>query len=296
MAEYDETMSGNNCSCNSFNEFATGGVDLGGSATVTDTIIRGGIDVGGSAFVDTGHPWDGMEAVWPLDGSYDGTANEVLDVGPHSFHGFAGDGTGNYCPAQDDGVFCLSSQYFGGRDWITFPPDGLESGQGFAVSCWVKIDPEHFYAPRVLFSRGFETASGDKWVFTLGYSFIHHVWAQVQLVGSDGDQYYEAYTVERMQQDQWHHVAASWRPGGSLRVYLDGIEGASIETAELATVALVNNNYAGRWNEGAYPVANIQDIRLHPVERSPGWFKAEHDNYCDRSFYFVGPVETAVLA
>src|SRR5690606_4880743 len=95
MAEYDETMSGNNCSCNSFNEFATGGVDLGGSATVTDTIIRGGIDVGGSGFVGTGHPWDGMEAVWPLDGSYDGTADEVLDVGPHSFHGFAGDGTGN---------------------------------------------------------------------------------------------------------------------------------------------------------------------------------------------------------
>lgn len=283
------------CPCHSIYAEMSGGIEVNGSASTTSNEVKGGLLAGGNSFIDTNHVFSGIHGIWPLGGAYDGTENEVTDLSPNAFHGFCGDGNSNYVPElSEDGLYCSDSSLFDGVEYINLPQDRLNESQEFSVSCWIKLNPEHFYSPRVVFSRGFTTGDGDEWIFTLGYSHIHHVWAQIQLVG-DEITLHEAFTIERIQRNRWNHMAASWKPNGFLRVFLNGVEGGSVETPELSTIDYTNGNQIGSWNRGAIPRGNLQEIRLYPEEKTANWWKAEYDNACKPGFYLVGKSQSAVL-
>ncbi|PQO33161.1 hypothetical protein C5Y96_09890 [Blastopirellula marina] len=283
------------CPCHTIEIEASGGIVAGGSSTASSNEVRGGVVVNGKAFVDTNHPWSGLHGVWPIGGEYDGTEDEVLDLSPNEFHGYCGFGNGDNVPEpSEDGIYCSSSSEFTSLEWVTLPEDRISVTQDFSVSCWCKLDREHLHSPRVLFSRGFTTGDGDEYIFTLGYSWIHHVWAQIQLVG-DETVYYEAFSSSTMTDDRWNHCAASWVPGDALRVWLNGSDEGSIETPEIATVARTNGNQIGRWNDGAIPVGLLQEVRLYPEAKPQNYWLAEYDNACKPGFYLVGQPQSATV-
>lgn len=286
---------GGSCPCHSVYIEMVGGSVVGGSTPAVNNITQGGVVVGGKGYVDTNHPWSGVHGVWPLGGNYNGAENEVIDYSPNEFHGFAGHGNGDNVPEpSEDGIFCSTSSEFLGLEWITLPQDSLSPTQDFSISCWVKLDSTHLFTPRVLFSRGFTTNDGEEYVFTLGYSWIHHVWAQIQLV-DDETVYFETFTTTTIPDNRWTHCAASWVPRGSLRVWVNGSNEGSIQTPQIATVDATNGNFIGRWNGGAMPIGNLQEVRLYPEAKESEFWTAEYENACKPGFYLVGKTESTVI-
>lgn len=272
----------------------SGGVRCGGSADVSDSIIRGGVVCGGSALVAiVQDPYDGLEAIWPLDEAGDGTSGEYKDRSRHQLHGTGG----VQVSERIEGVYCLYAQQFteaedGAGSYIVLPADDLPTEHEFTVSCWIRCDLQ--FAPRTFYSRGFEDENGNQWQFSLGYGWINHVVAAIQVVNSDGELVtYEAYSDSPLEVDRCYHVAATWQPGVGLRCYVNGVAGDLFEVPETATAESTAGGYFGRWNGGSYPTGMLQEVRLHPCVRSAEWLLAEYHNFCDPSFYSVGEEESA---
>lgn len=274
------------CPCNTFNETSSGGLSAGGSATFSTDIREGGVSAGGSASVwMTGNAWDGFAAVWPLDESSTDAAGEFVDLTVNSLDGTGGGGNTNYLTALDDGVFCLSSQYFDGRDFIYFPRDNM-NGE-FSVSMWIKRTDNSF-GEKWFFSRGVNSST-TKWNFALGLSYIGQLQAKIQL-SDDEDVTARVFSSGKLISERWYHVAASWTPQEKLSLYLDGSLVGETETSQTSTVTFSESNHsqAGRLNTGGGFVGNVQEIRLLPLAINTDYFTAEHDNFCKSSFYELG--------
>lgn len=235
------------CRCNEIRISMSGGLKAGGSAPVADTIIRGGVICGGSATVDVVQdPYDGLEAIWPLDESGNGTPDEYQDRSCHQFHGTGG----LKYPSVTDGVWCQPAQDFqegnGDGEYITLPPDGIRPNQAFSVSAWLKLETR--FKPRVIYSRGFDDVDGSRWVFTLGYGWANHLTATIQTSAKD----YTAFSDTTLDRDRWYHVACVFRPSVGLRLYVNGVQSRLWAVPEAATLTLNNGGYVGRHNVGAY--------------------------------------------
>lgn len=276
------------CPCNEFDYLMSDGLAIGGSATVTSSIVEGGINLGGSALVDvTNVSYDGLIAVWPLDELGNGTPDEYQDRGSFGLHGTAGE----IAPALASGVFCLNCNYFSETEdlngsYISLPADNLSVNHKFSVSCWVKI--EDIYKPRMIFSRGYQDDSGNEWAFYLGYSYLNHLVASVQM---NSGIVYEAYSTTMMEQGRFYHVATCFEPASHLKVFIDGIEEATESVTESETEAVANGSYFGRFNLGGYPTCYLQEVRLYPDCQTEDYWAAEHDNFCSPLFYSIGTEE-----
>ncbi|WDI41817.1 LamG domain-containing protein [Bremerella sp. P1] len=270
-----------NCSCNQFTETTSGGVKAGGSASVSDTVVRGGVVLGGSALVAVpSQDGDGYIFVYPLDAQYDGTSGEVDDVAS----GLDGTAGGLEYPTLDDGVYCLGSNNFADNEYISLPADNL-SGNSFSVSAWVKING--YYRERVWYSRGFNTVGGDQWSIRFGHSVINNVWASVQT--ADGE--FHCFSSGTMQRERWYHVACSF-DGSSLKVYINGVLGGTTAVTG-SLVALGNTSYIARYNNGiGLNDGNLQELRMVPDAKPAAWFLAEYENFCASGWYLVSPTET----
>ncbi|CAK9012916.1 Uncharacterized protein SCF082_LOCUS41925 [Durusdinium trenchii] len=242
-----------------------------------------------------GNTWDGFTAVWPLDETSTGAAGEFEDLTTSNLDGTGGGGNTSFLTTLDAGVFCLDSQYFDGRDFIHFPKDNISTSQGFSVSMWIKRADSSF-GEKWFFSRGVKTST-TKWNFALGLSYIGQLQAKVQL-SDEPDVVARAFSSAKLVEDRWYHVAASWQPQNSLRVFLDGSLVGETETSQASTVVFSGSNHsqAGRLNMGGGFVGNVQEIRLKPSVESEAYFAAEHDNFCQSSFYEIGTINEAVFA
>jgi len=269
------------CPCNTIDELASGGASLGGSADVS-TYVPAGVVLGGSAIVEVRpDPWDGMVFVLPLD--EDGTT--FLDRTKNHLDGTSDTATS---PTIDAGVFCLPSQYFDERDFITLPQDTLRATQGFTVSMWLKLDSE--FQERTFYSRGIEV-DGHPMTFSFGHSFLNHLWAKIVL--GEEETVYDAFS-EPIPSGKWFHVAASWSPSEKLRVFLNGILVGSVETPETSMLATTNGSQLGRRNQSQSLTGNLQEVRLHPVARGSDWLAAEYSNFCHADFCVQGETIEAV--
>lgn len=279
------------CGCNFWNEVSSGGAVCGGSATVSVDQREGGVVCGGSALVDIlNDPYDGLEAIWPLDEAGAGVADEYQDRANHQLHGTGGGGNALYVPDTEGGVFCLPAASFDGttREFITIPADTLAVDHGFTVSAWLRIDT--MFSPRMIYSRGQDDGTANKWVFTFGYSFVNHLMAGIHTTDGTTDSISEAYSSQLMQEDKFYHVASSW-DGSAVRLYINGSADGSMDTTNGQTVAQTNGGRFGSWNNGAFHTGTLQEVRLHPEAKSAAWLKAEHDNFCDSGFYVIGDEE-----
>jgi hypothetical protein len=263
------------CGCNPINEEASGGVRCGGSAAVDSTArsASGGVRCGGSAAVHCStHPYDGLEAIWPLDE----TASPFLDRTDHNYDGTC---TDPHCPTLTEGLFCSFGQRFSGwldgREFVEFPSDSLDPPHQFSVSLWVKLSGP--YEQRTIFSRN---------NFTLGHSVIKHIVASV-VINADGDTI-SAYSSTRLTKDRFYHVGVSW-DGSTLRIYIDGELAGSNSLTDYLHADV--SSYAARKASGGFLNGSLQEIRVFPEAMSEAYFLAEHDNFCEYGFYEIGEWE-----
>jgi hypothetical protein len=282
------------CNCNAINETSTGGIIGGGSAIVelvSDRML-GGITSSGEAIVDVSTQClDQYEIFYPLAEDGDGSEDEFVDYSPYQHHGQGGDGDEELTPTQDDGLFCSYSQRFGGRQYITGPSDRIGAMSPITVSLWA--NNSEFYTDRVFYSRGKATLDNEiGWNLVLGHTWQNAVTASVQVVGADGESLtYTAWGSTWLKLDRWYHLSLVWRPSDSLKVYVNGVEDGSVDVPETKLVPS-EGTFVGRWNDASYLTGNVQEVRVVPVARSTAWLEAEHANFCDYSFYDVGPIET----
>lgn len=267
--------------CNVFVLPVSGGAALGGSAVVSDTSIKGGAVAGGSATVDVvGKVWDGFVAVWPLDDL--DTPEQYRDLGTNALDGSAIFGT----PEPVSGVFCRSALSFDGETTcLVIPPDPIPSYQAFTVSLWTKRPT--IWQERAFFSRG----SGDAWTFTLGHSYLNHVFARLQT--EDGEVL--AMSSNMMDVDRWYHVACVVVPNETIKLYLNGeLAGESEDVAPSEFLPVSTTGNIGGWQNRSHLEGVLQDVRLWAEPQSAAYLRAEHDNYCSE-FYSVGLANEPVL-
>jgi len=274
-------VNGPYCACNSYTYDPSGGMGFGGAAETTDNIIHGGIALGGSALVQTSQPFDGLVSIWHL------TETDP----PYIDHAGGNDGfqeVPSYRPTPDTGIFCLPSQRFDGQnDHIQMENDSLSPDQGFSVSMWVRIETQ--FIERTWFARG----AGNGLAFRMGYSFLNQVYAAIHCPTDDGDFLVDAFSISRLNPDQWYHVAVSWSPNDHVRIFVDGVaDGVSWDLGLDQTIQPTGGTWIGRFNQGGYPTGNIQDVRLYPTALGAEYFQAEHDNYCSPGFYMIGENES----
>ncbi|WP_417848362.1 LamG-like jellyroll fold domain-containing protein [Thalassoglobus sp.] len=283
------------CPCNTFHETSSGGLIAGSSATLSTDIREGGVCAGGTASVwMAGNTWDGFAAVWPLGEISTGAAGEFADLSSNNLDGTGGGGNTSFLTTLDDGVFCLDSQYFDGKDFIHFPKDNISTSGEFSVSLWIKR-ADNSFGEKWFFSRGVQTSS-TKWNFALGLSYIGQLQAKIQL---SEDVVARVFSSDKLIPERWYHVAVSWKPQDALRLYLDGSIVSEAATSQASTVAYSGSNYsqAGRLSNGGGFVGNVQEIRLKPSIESDAYFAAEHDNFCQSSFCELGnTIDEAVFA
>ena len=275
------------CACNPIEEISSGGIKAGGSALVTVDTVEGGVSLGGCALVSVSPDvWDDFHFVLPLDEAGNGTPDEYRDRTKHNLHGTGG--AGDMCPTIDLGVFCQPSQYFDGRDFISIPEDNLDISDGFTISLWVKM--ERRFEERAFYTRG---GIEDDWNFTIGQSYLNHIWARIRLSGDEEEVTHYVFS-ERLQLETWYHIAVTWIPQSSLGVLVNGIPHATIETPQTSTLASSGaGGYIGR-KQAQSLTGNIQEVRLQPV-RDEAWLEAEHASFCDAGFVVEGDEEEAVV-
>jgi len=239
--------------------------------------MEGGATGSGSAYVDLlQDPWDGMEAVWPLDEEGNGTPDEYKDRTRHHY-----DGTGQgEIPELETGVFCLGCQGFHGDSWISIPQDSMGCKQDFTISLWANV--EGLYRQRAFYSRGHTDGTND-WVTLFGHSVANHAWLSLHTTdGTIEDQ--ENGFSDMLPRDKWHHLAASW-DGEKIKMYVNGDLQQEWDCTNSQLVPLANSGFIGAVNWGGSPEASVQEVRLHPVAREATWLKAEHDAFCSPDFY-----------
>lgn len=257
----------------------------------------GGLTLSGSAYVDVlSDPWDGMVCVLPLDEISDGTEGEFVDRSRNHFDGTGGkilltdeDLDATTLPTIDEGVFCLPSQHFDGRQLIHVEQDNMTGDHAFTISLWTKF--ETFYKSRTFYSRGYNDGAGNKFVVSFGHSFLNTLSISVRIIESNGPPaevlYFGATTLT---QGTWYHVAVTY-DRTSLRLYLNGVlDGTKAIGGDL--IALNHECFIATTDNANNIQGNIQEVHIFPAEMSAAYLKAERDAFCD---YFVTEGETEYL-
>ena len=235
------------CGCNFFEELGSGGAALGGSAVVyhSHIFMEGGAAANGSAYVDVVQdPWDGMEAVWPLDELGTGAAGEYKDRTRHQYHGTGG----GEIPEQEVGVFCLNCQNFNGDSWINVPADSLGTTQPLTISLWAKV--EGFYQQRVFYSRGHTDGTHD-WVSMFGHSVANHAWLRLNTTDGTIEEQENGFS-DMLSLNKWYHLAASW-DGDKIRMFVNGDLQQEWDATNDTLVELGSSGFLGAINAAGSP-------------------------------------------
>lgn len=231
---------------------------------------QGGIQISGKSWVLTGKAGDGHVAILPLQEQGSGIEDEYHDI-CNNLHGTGGAGDIEAVFERVNGVACQFAQLgTSGIQFIELPEDNIPSDQSFAVSCWINIQSEFVENP--IFSRGES--------FIVSTSFLNHIMATV--TDSTGVTYTAFSGI--IEKGKWYHLAVSWQRYGALRIYLNG-ELSGETNSPIGEIMPVNGgDMIGSVSNGRGFVGLVQDIRIHPEERSTAWWQAEHQNYCGEFF------------
>ncbi|MHC4544674.1 MAG: DUF2341 domain-containing protein, partial [Planctomycetota bacterium] len=171
--------------------------------------------------------------------------------------------------------------------------DYVDSGNGasliiynsdFTWEAWAKLDAKA--QDREVISK----AGDEVTVFPieLRYDLGEDNW---QFNVNDGAWQYAKYTQAAPQIDTWYHIVGV-RDGSTIRIYINGVEGAVTDTIGTLTDSSAFSLYIGRLLAPSDPRhfdGQIDEARVSNIVRSADWILTEYNNQNDPStFYSIG--------
>lgn len=258
----------NNCPCFSFTEVSTGGLNVSGSAVITDSIISGGFRYGGKALVSSTVFADCLAGYWHLDSDY-------LDSSPNNL-----DGDTLNSPTLDNGLLCLGSFLFN-RDedntgsYLEMHVDNLAQIKNYSISLWLKLLEDEF-CEATIFTRNKS--------LSIGYSVLGHV---VVILETSTDTY-ELFSTDVLDKDRWTHIGVTLEDN-NIYLFINGELNNSLEFEGVPNDP--DSIFIGSSDTGSYSKTNIQEVKLYPEAVSSSYFLADYANICE-SFYSVGSEES----
>lgn len=149
---------------------------------------------------------------------------------------------------------------FGGQDSIVVPSTpAISLTDGFSFSSWIKL----------------AQPSSD------GYLFSQVEEDKAIIIGINGDRAYARIsaggtTVQTegeavLSLGNWHHLAVTAKAGGKISLYIDGREAASATLSTLLPALKTELFIGSSQTEGHQLVAELDEIELSTIPRSPAW-------------------------
>lgn len=264
------------CGPTAYTEIPSGGMQLFGNAIV----LLNGTDIS-----SPGNVWQGFESVYHLDGSYNGTTNEVKDQTGHN-NGTGDNGSfADFIPTVATGAF-YRCNYFDGNDYITLPQDRMPDNSPKTISLRAKVEGK--FLERMFYTRGFsDTDNAKAWNIAIGHTSGPRIIVRIQVVGSTNWKTYSLTGATTLAYDCWYHIGVVWNPGVSLKLYLDGVLDGTLLLTETALAPIAANSYIGRQDNNKYTIGYLQELRLSNSARSAAWLAAEYSSLCSTEFYEV---------
>lgn len=213
---------------------------------------------------DAANTWDAnFMGVFHLSGSYDGSADEVVDSSGGGNHGV---GTG--FSSEADGLIHKCQLFDGTNDYLTIDRNDLDNAQDTTIEAWFDPDAGALGDQMRILARYYSTtclgvgSSGD------GKHYFRLI--------VDGD----LHTIETIAMtDAWHHQVITY-DGSRVKMYID----SSKEYDEADTGDI--GSYTKKWEIGADGKSSatrrfdglIDEVRFSDKARVEGWVKFEYHN------------------
>lgn len=163
----------------------------------------------------------------------------------------------------NDGRFGGAVSFDGVNDQVNVPHHAsLNIGASdFSVAGWVRGNYElvHYEYPR-LFEKMSGTTLNGFYIFITGSDFQDFPGCVVVTNGNYEEAWAAGYSVR---DGKWHHIACT-REGGDLRIYVDGVERGSTNTAggNFSNSGPISIGWSRHW-DGDYFQGQVDDIRVY---------------------------------
>ena len=226
-----------------------------------------------SATEDPENVWDdNYKGVWHMKEEATGIVTDDLYIDSTSN---SNDGDDRVSAEGQDGKISSGQQFDGNNDYVGMG-NVLDYGKNdpMTYSAWIKTSGT--------FMQIAGKADHDSW---------HGVWFYLEGAAlgfflydaATNDKY--KYSTETFNDNQWHHVAATYDGSDSVNgitLYGDGLE-LGISGTQNDTLGTVKNSYPfniGAANDGASDQFNgyIDEVRLSSAPRDADWIKTEYNN------------------
>ncbi|MHA2203502.1 MAG: DUF2341 domain-containing protein, partial [Candidatus Hodarchaeales archaeon] len=153
----------------------------------------------------------------------------------------------------------------------------------FTLEAWAKIDDKS--GDRDVISKACDGVTLR--AFELRYDVGEDCWI---FNAYDSAWQYAKYTQANPEVGKWYHLVAV-RDGSTIKIYVDGIEGAVTDTLNSMDDSSAFNLLIGRLvdpSDTRYFYGNIDEVRVSSTVRSSDWIATEYNNQHDpTSFYSV---------
>lgn len=156
---------------------------------------------------------------------------------------------------------------FGGQDSIVIPATpAINLTDGFSLSVWIKLaqpSSDGFLFSQVEENKGIVVGiNGDRAYarITSGETVVQTEGEAVLSLGS------------------WHHLAVTAKAGGRLSLFIDGREAAGVALPTQLPALTTELFFGSSPLEGHHLVADLDEIELSTVPRSPAWIAAVYSS------------------
>jgi hypothetical protein len=133
-----------------------------------------------------------------------------------------------------DGKFGGALEFNGSDGWVEVPDDDsveFPEGVDFTLACWLKVTtPEG--SPPMIIAKNYHPAQVLPWYALYYADQAKAATGNMSLFLRDANSAsFHIASTTNINDEEWHHIAGT-REGGTLRLYIDGVEEASLDGAD----------------------------------------------------------------
>lgn len=214
-----------------------------------------------------------------------GTAPQMLDSTQYANNGTSR-GTmtsGDLVTGQIDGA----TDFDGVDDYVDAGNgSGLNLDDSFTVEIWFKLNPNSLW--RGVFSK--RNGGGGNPGYGLYFDSSSHPYMAID----DGTFSPNIYVIDKRYDDaSWYHLVGVRSKGGTLKIYINGVEKGSTADTTVGSITNSTNALIGSGlNVRKFP-GQIDEVRISNTARSASWIATEYANQSSPvTFCEVGTTET----